>query len=344
MEMVTYPLNNVEYTAEDAELYNSTRTSGVYDGESDFNLSLDGGLNVIISPGLAWIQNAKFKGKVVALKEPTTITLPDPPSTFERYDVIAIRFDALQNNSEIVVIRGGNAGSHAVMPERNVSEDLYELFLYRIFRPVNKYEISAEWVGDLRKHEHYCGIMSDSVNNALPLQGGNMRGSINMNGSLVFGLGYPTGEDDAATKAYVDESASKIAIPDFNYPDCFYRTFNGEKEWINPPMELGVEYRTTERFKGKAVYISLVDLGYMPSVGDPKKVFVASGVNEVVDVKCVAYNGLNYTFSYSVPLIDAETIFASFNLEKQNGDLYAQIKSNQSLESYIANCTIKYTK
>ena len=30
MAIITYPLNNIEYTAEDAELYHATRTSGVF--------------------------------------------------------------------------------------------------------------------------------------------------------------------------------------------------------------------------------------------------------------------------------------------------------------------------
>ena len=34
-----------------------------------------------------------------------------------------------------------------------------------------------------------------------------------------------------------------------------------EWEWVNPPMLLGVEYRTTERWNGKPVYTSLVNVG-----------------------------------------------------------------------------------
>ena len=30
-------------------------------------------------------------------------------------------------------------------------------------------------------------------------------------------------------------------------------------EYINPPLKLGVEYRTTERFLGKPVYVKVVD-------------------------------------------------------------------------------------
>lgn len=32
-------------------------------------------------------------------------------------------------------------------------------------------------------------------------------------------------------------------------------------EWVNPPMAVGVEYRTTERWEGKPVYTKLVSLG-----------------------------------------------------------------------------------
>lgn len=31
----------------------------------------------------------------------------------------------------------------------------------------------------------------------------------------------------------------------------------GPWEWVNPPMKLGVEYRTTERYNGEAVYVTL---------------------------------------------------------------------------------------
>ena len=36
-------------------------------------------------------------------------------------------------------------------------------------------------------------------------------------------------------------------------------------EWVNPPMKLGVEYRTTERHLGNPVYVKLVDCGALPN-------------------------------------------------------------------------------
>ena len=34
-------------------------------------------------------------------------------------------------------------------------------------------------------------------------------------------------------------------------------------EWVNPPMQLGVEYRTTERFMSRPVYTKLIDCGQL---------------------------------------------------------------------------------
>ena len=39
----------------------------------------------------------------------------------------------------------------------------------------------------------------------------------------------------------------------------------GAWEYVNPPMQLGVEYRTTERYLGKPVYVKAVDTGALPN-------------------------------------------------------------------------------
>lgn len=45
---------------------------------------------------------------------------------------------------------------------------------------------------------------------------------------------------------------------------CYYGTWR-PWEWRDPPMELGIEYRTTDRYNGKPVYAKLVDCGYGPN-------------------------------------------------------------------------------
>lgn len=50
------------------------------------------------------------------------------------------------------------------------------------------------------------------------------------------------------------EIGAAPAVESADFHGCYYRTVNGEVEWINPPMVDGVEYRTTKRYKGVAVY------------------------------------------------------------------------------------------
>lgn len=56
-------------------------------------------------------------------------------------------------------------------------------------------------------------------------------------------------------------------------------------EWVNPLMQTGVEYRTTERFWGKPVYYKIVDCG---QIADNKQ--VEHGIVNMRD--CISFQGL----------------------------------------------------
>lgn len=160
--MITYPLNNIDYTAEDAELYFSTRESGVYDG-GDFEVTVSGIDNdLTVGTGIAWIHNTKFSGKVVALKEPKTLTLSLPDSVYDRIDAIVIQFDANKNATEIVV-KEGIASSSPVAPNVVRTESLYELHIYHVVRKAGASVISSEYLVDKRINRDYCGIMFEPI-------------------------------------------------------------------------------------------------------------------------------------------------------------------------------------
>lgn len=63
----------------------------------------------------------------------------------------------------------------------------------------------------------------------------------------------------------------------------------GPWEWVNPPMELGVEYRTTERYLGKPVYVKMVDFGALPNASY-KFVGIENGAS-IIRVSALASNG-----------------------------------------------------
>lgn len=62
------------------------------------------------------------------------------------------------------------------------------------------------------------------------------------------------------------------------------------REWINPPMQIGVEYRTAERHNGKPVYMQLVSCGALEAE-TMKTVILPVSVDWIVS--CVGMHGPN---------------------------------------------------
>lgn len=108
-------------------------------------------------------------------------------------------------------------------------------------------------------------------------------------------------------------------------------------EWVNPPVELGVEYRTTERYWGKPVYVKLVDCGACPAAGFKDVTFGERGV--VVPVRC--YGNFGYGGGTTIPFQSTETdamqIGALIN--------FIRIHTNgNDFSSYNCTATVYYTK
>lgn len=160
--MITYPLNNIDYTAEDAELFHCTRTSGIWAKDS-FSISVTGAdNNVTIGTGIAWINNEKFSGKVTALKTAKVLDLGIADGRYPRIDVIAIQYSA-NNNATDVVIKKGTPSTNPVRPAIVRSGAVYELYLASVYRPAGATAITASNITDLRMNETVCGLMADSV-------------------------------------------------------------------------------------------------------------------------------------------------------------------------------------
>ena len=240
MALVTYPLNNIEYSAEDAELFHVTRTSGIYANDS-FNYSVSGADNaVVIGTGIGWIKNSEFSGKVIAQKESISLDMGLPDSVHPRIDAIVIQFDSNRNETNIVA-KTGVASSVPVAPTVVRTESVYELHLYHVLREAGSLYITPSNITDLRLNSYYCGLMADSVTNidttaierqvadlieslqneisnvidgsAYLLRNGstNMTGNLSMDGHKVTGLGTPTEDGDAVPKKYIDNlSASDV--------------------------------------------------------------------------------------------------------------------------------------
>lgn len=162
MAITTYPLNDIEYTAEDAELYNCTRNSGLYSG-SDFTCTVNGtNNNVVIGEGVGWIRNGRFAGKVFANREAETIALDVADDVYPRIDVVGVRYETATNRTDIVV-KKGTASANPVMPDIVQTETVYELYFYSVYREAAATVITADNVTDLRLDANYCGLMGDAI-------------------------------------------------------------------------------------------------------------------------------------------------------------------------------------
>lgn len=77
-----------------------------------------------------------------------------------------------------------------------------------------------------------------------------------------------------------------------------------EWEWVNPPMVLATEYRTTERWNGKAVYTKLIDFGALPS-NTSKAVGIGTTIDELVSLEMYSVRASN-SVTVKVPIIGAD--------------------------------------
>lgn len=115
---------------------------------------------------------------------------------------------------------------------------------------------------------------------------------------------------------------------------------NGEWEWVNPPMQLGVEYRTTERFNGKPVYVVAMDLGTLPTSGD-KDVYYPVSLN---CENIVSYDVIISNPSYGARSLPTFTSDGSVMAYAWSLNAVIRITVLRDMSGYNGRAIIKYTK
>lgn len=172
--------------------------------------------------------------------------------------------------------------------------------------------------------------------------------------ALLRGAGTGTVRYDAAqtlTDAQKAQARNNISamqgIESTDHPGCNYVLNGSTVEWINPPMQLGVEYRTTERYRGKPVYIRLEEIAALPNntTLTVSKVGVPSGgtlyVDNIVDYRAEFYS--NSTV-YSIPCNDVVDIPECSGIRYGSGITYSIRTKGVDYSNYAGRIWIKYTK
>lgn len=155
-----------------------------------------------------------------------------------------------------------------------------------------------------------------------------------VNGGSMFV--QPIATDDG-TDIYVELKSGASVIK------CYYSSWGKAWqpwEWVNPPMTLGVEYRTTERWNGKTVYTVLVDCGTV--VAGENTISTTFACSAVIGSRGQAGSG---AIPQTYESARSDKYFKACNVSRVSGKIYITLLMGTS-QSATSPCHIQvwYTK
>ena len=162
MSEYVYPLDGPEYTADQAGAWHGTRTSGVWAGDGNLEVTVGEGWQLILSAGLAWFTTDQFWGKVYVNTGNLLFTLPDVDEALDRICRLVIRWNKTQNQGTAQLLVG-ELSSDPVAPTRQTSNEVYDLVLADYLLQHGDTEASVLRLTDQRLNEDLCGLMRDGV-------------------------------------------------------------------------------------------------------------------------------------------------------------------------------------
>lgn len=299
MAELSFPLEGKVYTAQEAGLWFATRTSGVH-ASNVLGVTHAGGMVVTVGKGVAWLKYAEFTGVSYANTESKNLQISAADNNFPRIDRIVIRYSKATNTVALAVSKGTPASS-PTPPDVVRNDATYEISLAQVL--VNANATSVTSITDERTNNNVCGLMSDGVT------------------------------------LYDGDAVGGNAVEDSTHPGCYYRLTDGILEWINPPMEKGTEYRTTDRYAGKVVYTALVDCGTV-TPGDRIDIDTNFEANTVV-----RYAGVSEI--YALPFINNtldSTSTAWADVFVVSGKIRVRVKAGSAFGNRKAFVQVWYTR
>lgn len=119
-----------------------------------------------------------------------------------------------------------------------------------------------------------------------------------------------------------------------------YATFIGQWEWSNPPMALGAEYRTTERYMGKPVYVMIIDCG-MSEDNKTIRVMPENGLGTLIRGDVV----LGGEPAFYIAGNDFSNSYSRYaNVEQNGGKIEITLRQGSSYGSMQTCAIVYYTK
>ncbi len=133
--------------------------------------------------------------------------------------------------------------------------------------------------------------------------------------------------------------ASLGFVEDNTYVGCFYRMVGGEKEWLNPPMEVGREYRTIKRYNSFPVYTKRIDYGYLRN--EP------ANMNGVTADKVISFYGISHidkTYADNFPIFSKQGVLQAIAFLEKDKIVVNVLSNHSAVFGYYAQFDIEYVK
>lgn len=148
----------------DAETFNTffeglISSNGIFEGVGDgFAVSPSGTGRVLnIGTGKAMVNNCWVKSNAIE-----TVSIAAAHTTFNRYDMIALRWSDTDRTISIQVTNGA-AASQAVKPQPKRTLTEWEIVLAYVYSPANTTAITAANIEDCRYDTELCGVITGLV-------------------------------------------------------------------------------------------------------------------------------------------------------------------------------------
>ena len=344
------------YLAESfAKYFASFIGNGIFGGKSSelmVQQKTTADLSVKVMPGQAWINGYWYEND-----NELSLAIDVADGVLNRIDIIVLRWD----NSERVIRLAVKKGTSATEPSAPVIQrgaDFYELKLAQIYVKAGALTITQADIKDTRLDNEVCGLVQGVIKQFDTTEFGKQIDSFIENfeassvaemQAIIDRINALVSEDLATNLAFdieeLKDTVEGIAIESQEYIGCFYRVSQGVVEWLNPPSQYGVEYRTVERWQNKSVYQKTLYAASLPNnsiVG----IEVDAAFTDIVSISGYALDTDN-NYYHPFPVIESGVtpivVIAGFEGDGGDGGTVV-LRTMTDASNYQAYITVKYTK
>ena len=250
------------YLAENfARYFASFIGNGIFGGKSNelmVQQKATADMSVRVLSGQGWINGYWYEND-----NELSLAIDVADGVLNRIDIIVLRWD----NSERVIrlaVKKGTSATNPSVPVIQRGADFYELKLAQVYVKAGAIKITQADITDTRLNNEVCGFVHGVIDQFDTTEFGKQIDSFIENFEASSNAKIEEILADLRN-LLEEEDVTYLGIEDVNHPGCFYRMRDNEKEWLNPPMEFGIEYRTVERYRDEVIYTKLIYAASLPN-------------------------------------------------------------------------------